>query len=114
MVLELKQQLRLTQQLVMTPQLQQAIKLLQLSRLELVNLVQKELEENPVLEEAAEVEAEAAPAETPEAADARAEASNEPSAAVHCRRVFRLRDGRIDGSFEVDGLNAAELATRAQ
>src|SRR5690606_30040306 len=33
--MEIKQQLRLTQQLVMTPQLQQAIKLLQLSRLEL-------------------------------------------------------------------------------
>ena len=55
MAIELKQQLKLSQQLVMTPQLQQAIKLLQLSRLELVNLVQKELEENPVLEEAAEV-----------------------------------------------------------
>ncbi len=54
MALELKQQLRLSQQLVMTPQLQQAIKLLQLSRMELVNLVQKELQENPVLEEDAE------------------------------------------------------------
>jgi RNA polymerase sigma-54 factor len=54
MALELKQQLRLSQQLVMTPQLQQAIKLLQLSRLELVGLVQKELEENPVLEETSE------------------------------------------------------------
>ncbi len=40
--------------------------------------------------------------------------THEPSAAVHCRRVFRLHDGRIDGSFEVEGLNAAELATRAQ
>jgi RNA polymerase sigma-54 factor len=51
MALELRQQLKLSQQLVMTPQLQQAIKLLQLSRMELVNLVQKELQENPVLEE---------------------------------------------------------------
>ena len=40
MAIELKQQLRLTQQLVMTPQLQQAIKLLQLNRMELVGLVQ--------------------------------------------------------------------------
>ena len=39
MAIELKQQLKLSQQLVMTPQLQQAIKLLQLSRLELVDLV---------------------------------------------------------------------------
>ena len=52
MALELKQQVKLTQQLVMTPQLQQAIKLLQLSRMELVGLVQQELHENPVLEEA--------------------------------------------------------------
>ncbi len=51
MGLELRQQLRLSQQLVMTPQLQQAIKLLQLSRLELVEMVQQELLENPVLEE---------------------------------------------------------------
>ena len=52
MGLELRQQLKLTQQLVMTPQLQQAIKLLQLSRLELVETVQQELLENPFLEEA--------------------------------------------------------------
>ena len=54
MALELKQTVRLSQQLVMTPQLQQAIKLLQLSRIELVDLVQKELQENPVLEEGVE------------------------------------------------------------
>jgi RNA polymerase sigma-54 factor len=54
MALELKQHLKLSQQLVMTPQLQQAIKLLQLSRMELVGLVQKELQENPVLEETLE------------------------------------------------------------
>ena len=47
--MELKQQLRLTQQLVMTPQLQQAIRLLQLSRMELVEEVRKELDNNPVL-----------------------------------------------------------------
>ena len=51
MALELRQQLKLAQQLVMTPQLQQAIKLLQLSRLELVETVQQELMENPFLEE---------------------------------------------------------------
>lgn len=54
MVMELKQHLKMVQQLRMTPQLQQAIKLLQLSKLELVDLVQKELVENPVLEEMAE------------------------------------------------------------
>lgn len=35
----------------MTPQLQQAIKLLQLSRIELVDAINEELEENPLLEE---------------------------------------------------------------
>jgi RNA polymerase sigma-54 factor len=51
MALELRQQLKLTQQLIMTPQLQMAIKLLQLSRLELMETIRTELEENPALEE---------------------------------------------------------------
>ena len=51
MALELRQQLKLAQQLVMTPQLQQAIRLLQLSRVELLETVQQELMENPFLEE---------------------------------------------------------------
>ena len=54
MAIELRQQLKLTQQLIMTPQLQMAIKLLQLSRLELMETIQQELEENPALEEALE------------------------------------------------------------
>src|SRR6185436_16452779 len=45
---------RLTQQLVMTPQLRQAIKILQVSRAELEQLVDQELSENPVLEELAD------------------------------------------------------------
>ena len=51
MAMEMKQSLRLSQNLVMTPQLQQAIKLLQLSHLELVQQVQQEMEQNPVLEQ---------------------------------------------------------------
>jgi RNA polymerase sigma-54 factor len=52
--LELRQHLKMTQQLVMTPQLQQAIKLLQLSRLELVDLIRTENNEHPLLDEAPE------------------------------------------------------------
>jgi RNA polymerase sigma-54 factor len=52
MAFELKQNLKLTQQLIMTPQLQQAIKLLQLSRLEMMDTINQEMEENPLLEEA--------------------------------------------------------------
>lgn len=56
MALEIRQNLKLSQQLVITPQLQQAIKLLQLSRVELLEVVQAELLENPTLEEDAEGE----------------------------------------------------------
>jgi RNA polymerase sigma-54 factor len=49
--MEARLELKLSQKLIMTPQLQQAIKLLQLSRLELVQSVAQELTENPVLEE---------------------------------------------------------------
>ncbi|ACY15283.1 RNA polymerase factor sigma-54 [Haliangium ochraceum] len=55
MGMEMRQELKLSQQLVMTPQLQQAIKLLQLSRMELVDLVREEMLENPVLEEDSEM-----------------------------------------------------------
>ncbi|MCH8882391.1 MAG: RNA polymerase factor sigma-54 [SAR324 cluster bacterium] len=51
MALNLKLQMRMSQQLIMTPQLQQAIKLLQLSRNELEELIDQALIENPVLEE---------------------------------------------------------------
>ncbi len=56
MAIGLKQSLNLSQQLVMTPQLQQAIKLLQLSRMELENLINTELVENPLLDESADSE----------------------------------------------------------
>ena len=49
--MELKLDLRLSQKLVMTPQLQQAIKLLQLSRLDLQQMLSQHLLENPLLEE---------------------------------------------------------------
>jgi RNA polymerase sigma-54 factor len=55
MAMELRQQVKMTQQLRMTPQLQQAIKLLQLSRMELIETVRQEMVENPVLEEQQEI-----------------------------------------------------------
>ena len=61
MDIDLKQYAKLQQQMVMTPQLQQAIKLLQLSRLELVDVLRQEMEDNPVLEEVLEGEEKAAP-----------------------------------------------------
>jgi RNA polymerase sigma-54 factor len=68
MALEQKLSLRLAQRLVMTPSLQQAIKLLQMTRMELDTLLTQELVENPVLEEAAETP------ESPDPAEEEAEA----------------------------------------
>ena len=56
MALEQRLNLKLSQKLVMTPSLQQAIRLLQLSRLELEEEIAQELVENPVLEETDERE----------------------------------------------------------
>ncbi|HZD26905.1 MAG TPA: RNA polymerase sigma-54 factor, partial [Alphaproteobacteria bacterium] len=50
MAISPKLEVRQSQSLVMTPQLQQAIKLLQLSNIELASYVEQELERNPVLE----------------------------------------------------------------
>ncbi|MEX1060555.1 MAG: RNA polymerase sigma-54 factor, partial [Methyloceanibacter sp.] len=52
MAITTKLELRQTHNLVMTPQLQQAIKLLQLSNIELASFVEAELERNPLLEHA--------------------------------------------------------------
>ncbi|MFQ5849437.1 MAG: RNA polymerase factor sigma-54 [Candidatus Binatia bacterium] len=57
MALETRLLQRLAQQLVMTPQLQQAIKLLQLSHVDLEEVITQELQENPALEEATAEEA---------------------------------------------------------
>src|SRR5574338_1516241 len=57
MVLSQRLEIRQSQALVMTPQLMQAIKLLQLSSLDLAAYVEGELERNPLLERAGEDEA---------------------------------------------------------
>ncbi|HUI25448.1 MAG TPA: RNA polymerase sigma-54 factor, partial [Candidatus Kryptonia bacterium] len=51
MALETRLYQKLSQQLVMTPQLRQAIKILQVSRAELEEMIDQELTENPALEE---------------------------------------------------------------
>ena len=86
MGLEQKLSLKLSQRLVMTPTLQQAIKLLQMTRLELHDVVNQEIVENPVLEEddppdspgANEAEETGGPREQAEAADS-GEAAEQPA-----------------------------------
>jgi RNA polymerase sigma-54 factor len=95
MGLEIKQTLKLTQQLVMTPQLQQAIKLLQLSRLELAETINQELLENPLLEVAEE-----GPEEEPTAGEAEtgAEASGDgedPEALLSEEAAAGLEEVRV-------------------
>jgi RNA polymerase sigma-54 factor len=68
MALEQKLSLKLSQKLVMTPSLQQAIKLLQMTRMELETLLTQELVENPVLEESGEITEEETPQREEEAA----------------------------------------------
>ncbi len=73
MALEQKLSLRLSQRLVMTPSLQQAIKLLQMSKLELEEVLTQEMVENPLLEEEQD--------ETPGPEEAREAAAEAPPAA---------------------------------
>lgn len=86
MAIELQQNLKLQQQLVMTPQLQMAIKLLQLSRMELVETIREELENNPTLEEESET------------AEAREQAEQE--AAPETSETDEAREVTVEESFE--------------
>ncbi|BBO79530.1 RNA polymerase sigma-54 factor [Desulfosarcina ovata subsp. sediminis] len=99
MAIELRQQLKLTQQLIMTPQLQMAIKLLQLSRLELVDTIRQELEENPTLEEVQETADRTKEGEPEEA----------PAAVVEDAREVTIEEkinDEIDWSNYIDEYNA--------
>ena len=79
MAMEARLSLRQSQRVVMTPLLQQAIQLLQLSTLELQEVVQKELLENPLLEEMPVDGAETPEAgETPQSAEATPAPTVEP------------------------------------
>ncbi|MGP0090989.1 MAG: RNA polymerase factor sigma-54 [Xanthobacteraceae bacterium] len=77
MALTQKLELRQSQALVMTPQLMQAIKLLQLSNLDLASYVDGELERNPLLDRASEGEEES-PAGGDGGGDEKAAANQEP------------------------------------
>jgi RNA polymerase sigma-54 factor len=106
-----RMELRQGQSLVMTPQLLQAIKLLQLSHLELQNFVEGELERNPLLErdDAAEIPFQANGGDGPLAADpesfARAESLNTQEGMEN-----RLGTG-LDNVFQGEQPSVARLDT---
>jgi len=87
MALEQRLSLKLSQRLVMTQSLQQAIKLLQMSRIELVETVQQELLENPVLEE------------TPEGNDTPANASDQKEQAGESDTPAETEDAKFEESL---------------
>src|SRR5580698_222411 len=97
MGIEIKQHLKLQQQLVMTPQLQQAIKLLQLSRMELADTIRDEILENPVLEDAVD--------SASEQAKAAEEVDNNGAGIEHVGEtetpVVEIRGEKIDTTAEV-------------
>lgn len=99
MAFELKQNLKLAQQLVMTPQLQQAIKLLQLSRLEMVDMINQELEENPLLDDniVEEFPEEEAPAENDTLMSL---PGDEIKAVEHATEITGEGDGREDFDWD--------------
>jgi RNA polymerase sigma-54 factor len=92
MALEQKLSLKLTQKLVMTPSLQQAIKLLQMTRLELEGTLAQELVENPVLEENTET--------TEEAEAERAAAGTAPEANAGEQAAEKAKDPLEQIDFE--------------
>ncbi|GAP66471.1 RNA polymerase, sigma 54 subunit, RpoN/SigL [Mizugakiibacter sediminis] len=110
-------QLRLHQQLALTPQLQQAIRLLQLSQLELETELRQMVESNPMLEfadeagdgAAAGADGEAGPGERAEEAPAPAEASAESSENWDAEPEFAL-----DPSYPGSGGNGDDDALEAQ
>ena len=90
-------EVRQSQALVMTPQLQQAIKMLQLSNLELTDFVDTEIQQNPLLERRERSTEEAAPAGAPSVAESRYLDSLAGDAAgrlcTRCRRAVARRRG---------------------
>src|ERR1700734_3000731 len=99
MALTQRLEFRQSQSLVMTPQLMQAIKLLQLSNLDLSAFVEEELERNPLLERASDgTEPPVAGEPMPERAefsdrDDTGSAYGEESAAEHAEMAGGSADG---------------------
>src|ERR1700688_4633763 len=99
MALTQRLDLRQSQALVMTPQLQQAIKLLQLSNIELDAFVEAEIEQNPLLERDEAPGPEDVPSEA--AAEPRAEIAGERDAADYAYGDSLPAEG--EAPLDIDG-----------
>jgi len=108
MALGQRLEMRQGQSLVMTPQLQQAIKLLQLSNVELAEYCEQELEKNPLLERD-----DSAPSAEPERAPVEREAPDEPLEGSLAREDFSKceeMDTSHDNLYDNDEPPAAPAA----
>ena len=101
MGMEMRQEMKLSQQLVMTPQLQQAIRLLQLSRMELAELVHEEMLENPILDDEMDLDNERSPDLDPIGSD--------ELAASQLENQGNSTETPIEGSM-VDGVAQTEIS----
>ncbi len=107
MAITTKLELRQSHNLVMTPQLQQAIKLLQLSNMELTTFVEAELERNPLLERADTDDAGGAasePAVEPLTASAKEESDGEGLSAT----------GESDADDDAEGVDLDSGPSRSE
>ncbi len=104
MGMEMRQELKLSQQLVMTPQLQQAIRLLQLSRMELADLVHEEMLENPLMDDEMDLDA--------ERSNEREEVGSEQQDMIQLEGAGATEQA-IEGSV-VDGVAQTEIKGDAQ
>ena len=115
MALEQRLTQRLSQRLIMTPSLQQAIKLLQMTKLELQEEITQELTENPLLEDVQEAPAEA---ERPEGEEAPGETAGEapeaPDAAAASGEEERERDSFDEIDYEAYFQDYMDLSYRPQ
>lgn len=93
-------QMKIGQQLAMTPQLQQAIKLLQLSTLELQSEIQEALESNPMLEVQEEGE------DNPDKENAKMRSDNEKEAKESESKSENTDDG-FDGMDDLDDISSS-------
>jgi RNA polymerase sigma-54 factor len=102
--------LRQTQALVMTPQLQQAIKMLQLSNLELADYVDAEIEQNPLLERTEAENEDGAPALEPNAPELTATVT----AGAAVEPALTTLTGAATDEFSADGAERWDAASGAE
>ncbi|MFN3740826.1 MAG: RNA polymerase factor sigma-54, partial [Thermodesulfovibrionales bacterium] len=99
MPIESRLDLKLAQKLILTPQLQQAIRLLQMQKLELVETLNQELVENPFLEELTDMPEESLPEEKEPV-----ETSEEIE-----KPLEKLMEFKVDEYFEERGSDGRDL-----